>query len=68
MTELMRPALYGAFHRIEPVCRAGRRRSHYEIVGPVLRKQRRRSGAIGLLPTLARATSSPSATPARTGR
>jgi diaminopimelate decarboxylase len=37
MTELMRPALYGAFHRIEPV--AGPRGPHdaraYEIVGPV---------------------------------
>lgn len=35
MTELLRPALYGAFHRIEPVQpRAGVPR-HYEIVGPV---------------------------------
>jgi diaminopimelate decarboxylase len=35
MTELLRPALYGAFHRIEPVrSRSGVRR-HYEIVGPV---------------------------------
>jgi diaminopimelate decarboxylase len=35
MTELMRPALYGAFHRIEPVkTRAGRDLS-YDIVGPV---------------------------------
>jgi diaminopimelate decarboxylase len=35
MTELMRPALYGAFHRIEPVRpRAGGERA-YEIVGPV---------------------------------
>jgi diaminopimelate decarboxylase len=35
MTELMRPALYGAFHRIEPVRgRAGAARP-YEIVGPV---------------------------------
>ncbi len=35
MTELMRPALYGAFHRIEPVRpRAGPVRQ-YEIVGPV---------------------------------
>ena len=35
MTELLRPALYGAFHRIEPVrprAGAGRR---YELVGPV---------------------------------
>ena len=28
MTELMRPALYGAFHRIEPVRRSRRRRDH----------------------------------------
>jgi diaminopimelate decarboxylase len=35
MTELMRPALYNAFHRIEPVApRAGAERQ-YEIVGPV---------------------------------
>jgi diaminopimelate decarboxylase len=35
MTELLRPALYGAFHRIEPVTpRAGAPRL-YEIVGPV---------------------------------
>lgn len=35
MTELMRPALYGAFHRIEPVrVRAGEQRM-YEVVGPV---------------------------------
>ena len=35
MTELMRPALYGAFHRIDAVQpRAGDVR-HYEIVGPV---------------------------------
>ena len=36
MTELMRPALYNAFHRIEPVrlCPGAEERS-YEIVGPV---------------------------------
>lgn len=35
MTELLRPALYGAFHRIEPVRpRSGARRL-YEVVGPV---------------------------------
>lgn len=35
MTELLRPAMYGAFHRIDPVrlSRGGDR--HYEIVGPV---------------------------------
>ena len=35
MTELMRPALYGAFHRIEPVSRPAAGDRHYEIVGPV---------------------------------
>ena len=35
MTELLRPALYGAFHRIEPVRRGGGPLRDYEIVGPV---------------------------------
>ena len=35
MTELMRPALYGAFHRIEPVSAPPAGDHHYEIVGPV---------------------------------
>ena len=35
MTELMRPALYGAFHRIEPLHVADGDDRHYEIVGPV---------------------------------
>jgi diaminopimelate decarboxylase len=35
MTELMRPALYGAFHRIEPVLGPLAGDHHYEIVGPV---------------------------------
>ena len=35
MTELMRPALYDAFHRIEPVRPAAGDLRHYEIVGPV---------------------------------
>jgi diaminopimelate decarboxylase len=35
MTELMRPALYGAFHRIEPVVEREGQRREYEIVGPV---------------------------------
>ncbi|HZT77811.1 MAG TPA: diaminopimelate decarboxylase [Vicinamibacterales bacterium] len=35
MTELLRPAMYGAFHRIEPVRRAHGGERHYEIVGPV---------------------------------
>lgn len=35
MTELLRPAMYGAFHRIEAVRLANRGERHYEIVGPV---------------------------------
>jgi len=35
MTELMRPALYGAFHLIEPLHVADGDVRHYEIVGPV---------------------------------
>lgn len=35
MTELIRPALYGAFHRIEPVSGPPTGDCHYEIVGPV---------------------------------
>jgi diaminopimelate decarboxylase len=35
MTELLRPALYGAFHRIEAVRPSTGTRQQYEIVGPV---------------------------------
>jgi diaminopimelate decarboxylase len=35
MTELMRPALYGAFHKIEPVRPRDAATRQYEIVGPV---------------------------------
>ena len=35
MTELMRPALYNAYHRIEPVVRAPASRSPVDIVGPI---------------------------------
>ena len=35
MTELMRPALYGAYHRIEPVCLSHEAVREYEFVGPV---------------------------------
>jgi diaminopimelate decarboxylase len=35
MTELIRPALYGAFHRIEPVTTRPDGEREYEIVGPV---------------------------------
>ncbi len=52
MTELIRPALYNAFHRIEPVCGPAAGDHHYEIVGPVCES----SDVVGrdrLLPTLA---------------
>jgi diaminopimelate decarboxylase len=35
MTELIRPALYGAFHRIEPVTLPDGRELSYDVVGPV---------------------------------
>ncbi|PYR32843.1 MAG: diaminopimelate decarboxylase [Acidobacteria bacterium] len=35
MTELLRPALYGAFHRIEPVKPRDTPEQTYEVVGPV---------------------------------
>jgi diaminopimelate decarboxylase len=35
MTELLRPALYGAFHRIERVAADGAPERRYELVGPV---------------------------------
>ncbi len=35
MTELLRPALYDAFHRIEPVSAPPAGDRHYELVGPV---------------------------------
>jgi diaminopimelate decarboxylase len=35
MTELLRPALYGAYHRIEPVVVPARPVRQYELVGPV---------------------------------
>jgi len=35
MTELIRPALYGAFHRIEPVSPAAGADRQYELAGPV---------------------------------
>ena len=51
MTELLRPALYGAFHRIEPVDAPPAGDRHYEIVGPVCES----SDVVGrdrMLPTL----------------
>ena len=35
MTELLRPAMYGAYHRIEPVTASHQPLRRYEIVGPV---------------------------------
>jgi diaminopimelate decarboxylase len=35
MSELIRPALYDAFHRIEPVCPRDGEPGHYEVVGPI---------------------------------
>jgi diaminopimelate decarboxylase len=35
MTELLRPALYGAFHGIERVTEIGSPKRQYEVVGPV---------------------------------
>ena len=35
MTELLRPALYGSFHRIEPVTLKATRELRYDVVGPV---------------------------------
>ncbi|OFV89757.1 MAG: diaminopimelate decarboxylase [Acidobacteria bacterium RIFCSPLOWO2_12_FULL_65_11] len=35
MTELLRPALYGAFHRIEAITPREASRRRYEVVGPV---------------------------------
>ena len=52
MTELLRPALYGAFHAIEPVVSTPAVERRYEIVGPVCES----SDVVGrdrLLPPLA---------------
>jgi len=52
MTELLRPALYNAFHRIEPIAAFAAGDRHYEIVGPVCES----SDVVGrdrLLPPLA---------------
>ncbi len=35
MTELMRPALYGSYHRIVPVAAGAGAVSHWDIVGPI---------------------------------
>ena len=67
MTELMRPALYGAFHRIEPV--GGRDRlSAVRVRRPRLREQRRRRARPHAAARSRSAISSRSATPAPTDR
>ena len=38
MTELMRPMLYGAFHRIEPVLASAQREALVDFVGPSARR------------------------------
>jgi diaminopimelate decarboxylase len=35
MSELLRPAMYGAYHRIEPVVPSGRPDVVYDVVGPI---------------------------------
>jgi diaminopimelate decarboxylase len=35
MTELMRPALYGSFHRIVPVSPRASDESNWDVVGPI---------------------------------
>ena len=35
MAELMRPALYGAYHRVEPVSARSGSERQYELVGPI---------------------------------
>jgi diaminopimelate decarboxylase len=35
MTELMRPALYGSYHRIVPVCPRPAAESAWDVVGPI---------------------------------
>ena len=68
MTELMRPALYSAFHRIEPVAAAADRRPALRDRRPGLREQRRRRPRPHAAAARRSATSSRSATPAPTDR
>jgi diaminopimelate decarboxylase len=35
MTELVRPAMYAAYHRIEPVTLSGGEETTYDLVGPI---------------------------------
>ena len=67
MTELLRPALYGAFHRIVPVSRSDAApRSSCDIVGPVCESSDT-FGGTGRCPTRRWATSSPCSTPGAYG-
>ena len=47
MTELMRPALYDAYHRIEPLRPRAGATEQYEFVGPVCENAATSSAAIG---------------------
>ncbi len=47
MTDLMRPALYGAYHRIEPVTPRAGALHPCDVVGPVCETHRHASGATG---------------------
>jgi diaminopimelate decarboxylase len=40
MTELIRPMLYGSFHRIEPVLATAAPETLVDVVGPALRDER----------------------------
>ena len=67
MTELMRPALYGAFHRIEPVSAARRRAACTTRSSARSARAATSSAAIAMLPRARRsAIWSRSATPAPT--
>ena len=67
MTELIRPMLYSAFHRIEPVMRTARPTISCDVVGPLCES----SDTLGkdrMLPRPQSASSTPCSTPAPTDR
>ncbi len=68
MTELMRPALYGAFHRIDPVIAARRRRRGSTSSSVPSARAAMSSAAIGPCRRSRSAISSRFETPARTDR
>ena len=67
MTELMRPMLYGSFHRIDAVTPRAAREVRYDIVGPVC-ESTDAFGAIGGSTRSKSATCWRSSMPARTAR